>query len=275
MRWREAAGVLAIAGIAVAAVLVVPGGGGAARAPRVDAAGWSGLVGGPRAPVATGQRVLVVLGAFSLADRVSRAGGLASDVDERRWTAAALAAQGQFISNLGRRGVAIRPEFRFTRTLNGFSATLDARAIAALERTPGVKGVYPVRVAYPAAVKAGARPGAGAGVRLAGIEGRGVTIALLDTGVALHKAYLHGRVLSGIDILGDGADAHAHPKPTDPGQLERHGTEIAGLLGGVAPGATVLPIRVAGWQADQGGDYAVYARTDQLLAGLERAVDPN
>jgi len=277
MRWREAATTVAVAALAVAAVLIAPaGGGGAAKPPRIDAAGWSGLVGSTRAPVATGQRVLVVLGAFSLADRVSRAGGFASDSDERRWTAAALAAQGQFISNLGRQGVVVRPEFRFTRTLNGFSATLDARAIAALERTPGVKGVYPVRVAYPAAVRASARSGAGAGVRLAGIEGRGVTIALLDTGVALHKASLHGRVLTGIDVVGDGADAHARAKPTDPAQLERHGTEMAGLLaGGVAPGATVLPIRVAGWQADQGGDYAVYARTDQLLAGLERAVDPN
>src|SRR4051812_34545706 len=105
MRWREAAGIVAIAGVALVAVLVVPaGGGGAARAPRVagDAAAWSGLVGGPRAPVVAGQRVLVVLTAFSLADRVARQGGLASDSDERGWTASALAAQGQFISNLGR-----------------------------------------------------------------------------------------------------------------------------------------------------------------------------
>ncbi len=43
----------------------------------------------------------------------------------------------------------------------------------------------------------------------------------------------------------------------------------------MAPGTSILPIRVAGWQSDQRGDYAVYARTDQLLAGLERAVDPN
>src|SRR5581483_3034429 len=135
-----------------------------------------------------GQRVLVVLSAFSLADRVARAGGRASDADERRWTAAALAAQGQFVSNLGRQGVAIRPEFRFTRTLNGFSATLDARAIAALERSPGVKGVYPVRVAYPAGTASTARLGSGAAVGLAGITARGVTIALLDTGVDLHKA---------------------------------------------------------------------------------------
>src|SRR6185312_7195260 len=37
----------------------------------------------------------------------------------------------------------------------------------------------------------------------------------------------------------------------------------------------VLPLRVAGWQADARGRYTIYARTDQLLAGLERAVDPD
>ena len=66
--------------------------------------------------------------------------------------------------------------------------------------------------------------------------------------------------------------------------VEAHGTEMAGLLvgaggpaglAGVAPAATVLPIRVAGWQPDARGGYTVYSRTDQLLAGLERAVDPD
>ncbi|MDX6402013.1 MAG: minor extracellular serine protease Vpr, partial [Gaiellaceae bacterium] len=70
----------------------------------------------------------------------------------------------------------------------------------------------------------------------------------------------------------------------EPARLERHGTELAGLLvgsggpdalAGVAPGATVLPIRVAGWQRDAAAGWAVYGRTDQVLAGLERAVDPN
>src|SRR6185437_7160521 len=42
-----------------------------------------------------------------------------------------------------------------------------------------------------------------------------------------------------------------------------------------ATGASVLPIRVAGWQADARGTWAVYARSDQLIAGLDRAVDPN
>src|SRR5207253_4769209 len=52
------------------------------------------------------------------------------------------------------------------------------------------------------------------------------------------------------------------------------GARGAAAAEGVATGATVLPIRVAGWQPDAGGGYSVYARTDQLIAGLERAVDP-
>ena len=46
-------------------------------------------------------------------------------------------------------------------------------------------------------------------------------------------------------------------------------------LQGVAPGATVFPIRVAGWQPDAEGRSIVYGRSDQLIAGLERAVDPD
>ncbi len=72
--------------------------------------------------------------------------------------------------------------------------------------------------------------------------------------------------------------------PGDPSQVERHGTEMAGLLvgaggpsglSGVATGAAVLPIRVAGWQPDALGHWAIYARSDQIIAGLDRAVDPN
>ncbi|MGE5274244.1 MAG: S8 family serine peptidase [Verrucomicrobiota bacterium] len=293
MRWRSGVGVAALGGVIAAAIVVVPAGGGGAPPPAPSrlaaAAGWNGLVGSPRTPVGTDERVLVVLSAFSLADRVERAGGLATEADERRWTAAAAAAQEQFISNLAQEGVAIRPEFRFTRTLNGFSAIVDPRAIALLERTPGVKGVYPVRVAFPASVSPGALRQAAAlaprpGARLAGIAGRGVTVALLDTGVDAGTPYLHGHVLPGIDVVGTAPDARPQAKPTDPSALEAHGTEMAGLLvgaggpgglTGVAPAATVLPIRVAGWQADAEGGYTVYARSDQLIAGLERVVDPD
>jgi subtilisin family serine protease len=172
--------------------------------------------------------------------------------------------------------------------VNGFSAAFDAPGIALLERAPEVAGVYPVRAAYPASltssVVARTQFGQRADIGLSDRDGRGVTIALLDTGVDRAQPLLRGRVERGIDIVGGEADAHAAPNPDEPAELERHGTELAGLLvgsggpgalAGVAPGATVLPIRVAGWQRDATARWAVYGRTDQILAGLERAVDPN
>ncbi len=48
-----------------------------------------------------------------------------------------------------------------------------------------------------------------------------------------------------------------------------------GGIQGVAPGASVIPIRVAGWQPTLSGVDSIYARSDQVIEGLERAVDPN
>ena len=114
--------------------------------------------------------------------------------------------------------------------------------------------------------------------------GAGVTVALLDTGVDRVHPYIRGALLPGLDVLDPGGDASARQNPTAPGRPERHGTEMAGLvvgsggpvgLAGVAPGASLLPIRVAGWQPDTSGGVSVYGRTDQVLAGIELAVDPN
>ena len=176
--------------------------------------------------------------------------------------------------------------------LDGFSAALDPRAVSLLEQLPEVAGIYPVRATFPASVSehvlrakefaagAGRRPDA----ELPGYDGQGVTVALLDTSVDESHPYLRGRVLSGIDLVDHRDTAGVRSDPQDPAQLERHGTELAGILAGaggpadlhgVAPAATILPIRVAGWQPDANGRELVYGRSDQLIAGLDRAVDPN
>jgi Subtilase family len=189
-------------------------------------------------------------------------------------------------------GITVRPDYSYARVMNGFAAKLDPRALVLLEHNSQVDSVYPVRAAFPATLSrrpgraktlaaAGAR---GPGANLPGLDGHGVTIALLDSGIDLTHPFLHGRVLPGIDVIDKNGTTAAQTDPQNPGLIERHGTELAGLLvgssgprglRGVAPGATVLPIRVAGWQPNVSGTDALYARTDQLLAGLDRAVDPN
>jgi subtilisin family serine protease len=259
---------------------------------RAGPAAWQGLLGAPRIPIASAHLNIVVLTAPSLADRVAAAGGRATDHEERRWTAATLAGQQLFISRMKLQGALIRPLFNYTRVINAFAAPLDPRTIALLERSRDVEGVYPVRAAYPASVASRLlrRPifGPGSGswpdVRLPGFDGRGVTIALLDTGVDRAQPYLRGRVQEGVDIVGGSELALPAPRPDDASDLERHGTELAGILvgaggpfglAGIATGASIIPVRVAGWQQGTSGEWAVFSRTDQLIAGLERAVDPN
>jgi len=271
-------------------VLIAAGGRSSSKPVLQVMPSWKGLAGAQRPRVAVGQRVIVLLKAPALADRLGKVGGLATDEQERRWTATALASQKLLISRLGVQGVAVQPEYSYTRVVNGFSAAFDANGLALLERAPEVAGVYPVRATYPATVSSrlmsDLAPGFGhpPELGLSSEDGRGVTVALLDTGVDRAQPFLRGRVTGGIDIVGGGAGAQAAPKPDQPSVLERHGTEMAGLIvgsggpggmAGVAPGATVLPIRVAGWQLDASAQWSVYGRTDQLLAGLERAVDPN
>jgi hypothetical protein len=281
--------------IAVGAMLVAVGfgvTGSPERSVGSEASSWRGLVGGGRPSVTVGQRMLVVLKSPSLAQQVFLHGGLATERQERSWTRAAIGAQKRLLTELAIHGIRMRVEFSFARVINGFSAPLDARAVAQLERRPEVAGVYPVRVAYPASVssallrRGGVAVAAGsvAGARLPGYDGRGVTVALLDTGVDRTRPYLRGRVETGIDVLQGSGDARAAADPDDPSRVEQHGTEMAGILvggrgpagiSGVATGASLMPIRVAGWQRDLTGSWAVYGRTDQIVAGLERAVDPN
>jgi subtilisin family serine protease len=289
---RSAPLVLVVLAVVLGATVAARGREGAVTAPPVS---WRGLVGGPRAAAPAEQRMIVVLRTPSVAQRLAKV-RYATEGQERSWWTSAYAAQKQVIIKLAGLGVTIEPDYSFYLVVDGFSAELDSRAVALLEQLPEVAGIYPVRTAFPASVseqllatkafdgESGRRPAAD----LPGVDGRGVTIALLDTGVDESHPYLetpaYQKVLPGIDIVGHGEDAVARSDPHDPTQVERHGTELAGILvgsggpaglHGVAPRATLLPIRVAGWQPAADGRDLVYARTDQIIAGLDRAVDPN
>src|SRR4051794_41689829 len=151
--------VLAALAVAVSAVLIAAGGGGKTQPAAAGQPSWQGLAGAQRPRVAVGQRVIVVLKAPALADRVGNAGGLATSEEEQRWTESALATQKLLVARLRVDGVVVQPEFSYTHTVNGFSAAFDARGIALLERAADVAGGYPLPAPDPGPPRSPLPPG--------------------------------------------------------------------------------------------------------------------
>lgn len=82
-----------------------------------------------------------------------------------------------------------------------------------------------------------------------GADGRGITVAVIDTGVQASIPELAGKVLPGADLIGNGSDGRTD-FDSDPFS---HGTAMASLIvasrgygniEGTAPGARILPIAV-------------------------------
>ncbi|HVM45229.1 MAG TPA: hypothetical protein VM582_04785, partial [Candidatus Thermoplasmatota archaeon] len=107
----------AVALLACVAVVAAAGLGARQEERRHEAAAWEGLVGEPRAQVALGQRVIVVLSAPSLADRVAEAGGRAGTGQMRLWSSQIRRDQAIFLSRMSIQGAEIQPEFTYYRVL--------------------------------------------------------------------------------------------------------------------------------------------------------------
>jgi subtilisin family serine protease len=138
-----------------------------------------------------------------------------------------------------------------------------ARSLASLVLTT----VIAFALAAPAAAYTGSwsdqlADAAGAGA-LAG-NGRGVTVAVLDTWVDVTHPDFGGRVEQGVTCVQGSCEAGA----AQPDTCEAHGTHVTGIVAssryGVAPEAKVLPIRVltsvSGSCAANAGDVALGIR---------------
>ncbi|WP_420032703.1 type VII secretion-associated serine protease mycosin [Streptomyces sp. cg28] len=110
-------------------------------------------------------------------------------------------------------------------------------------------------------------------------KGKGVTVAVLDTGVDDEHPDLKGNVATGKDFIGFGAQRGDRP-------WARHGTAIAGVIAGhghgkdhgdgvmgVAPEATILPVRVILEDGDPDRAKARESRGDALAEGIRWAAD--
>jgi len=81
----------------------------------------------------------------------------------------------------------------------------------------------------------------------AGIDGRGVSVAVVDTGIST-TGDLAGKVIDGFDFSGEGdytKDSYGHGTFVA-GTIAGSGTASGGAIKGVAPGANLVSLKVAG-----------------------------
>jgi membrane-anchored mycosin MYCP len=110
--------------------------------------------------------------------------------------------------------------------------------------------------------------------RLAGLaDGAGVLVAVVDSGVDATHPQLAGAVVPGLDLLDAGGDGRV--------DCVGHGTAVASIVAGrtragvafrgVAPAATVLPVRVSERVDDEAGGRA--APLAEVASAVRRAAD--
>ncbi|MEU6068247.1 type VII secretion-associated serine protease mycosin [Streptomyces sp. NPDC047082] len=110
-------------------------------------------------------------------------------------------------------------------------------------------------------------------------KGKGITVAVLDTGVESDHPDLDGNVLPGKDLIGFGAKRGDRA-------WARHGTAMAGIIAGhghgigdadgvmgIAPEAKILPVRVILEDGDTARGKARSTRGNALAEGIRWAAD--
>ncbi|THF84359.1 subtilisin-like serine protease [Deinococcus sp. KSM4-11] len=93
--------------------------------------------------------------------------------------------------------------------------------------------------------------------------GKGVVVAVLDSGIDVEHPMLKGALLPGRDFVDNDLDPSEQGTDSEPAY--GHGTAVAGVLRQVAPGAKILPVRVL--SPDGFGD------ADNVASAIRFAVD--
>ncbi len=148
--------------------------------------------------------------------------------------------------------------------LGGFAATVPAARVAALQHSPAIRAVYRDARLQPLTLPSGCdetQPACFAtlapettwqtAVRLHEVSskyrGQGIGVALIDTGVT-PSADLGTRLLARIDLTpeADGIDHYGHGTHMA-GLIAGNGALAGGAYPGAAPEASLVSIKVAGW----------------------------
>ena len=253
-------------------------------------------------------RYFVEMKAPAVADAVLSRGTAASDQTSapQQQAAASAALRAQEAAIAQARSLGGQVTFRYKILVNAFSARLSAQAASALAQRADVRSVQPVSIVRKSLSTSVPFIGAPQVWSNFGVNGRGMRVAIVDTGIDYTHASFGGagtveayeandptfiesgtfpttKVIGGFDFVGEDYDVldeetgNDIPRPDfDPLDEDGHGTHtgstvaginVPGEVGrGVAPAAKLYAYKV--WDVGNSTD-------DVLVAAYERAVDPN
>jgi Subtilase family len=235
------------------------------RAERADVGGPFPLeLRSPQVVAGTSARVLVALRRPSLAQLVEAQPQ--SPTRQRAYVRSLHREERALISALRAKGVSFGDPVLFARVWSGFAATLATKDLPAVQ-TLGLH-VEPVSRFYPAQVPAKDAPAVRPLPTTA--SARAGRIAILDAFPPARPFTRATSAHSGARVVADEVGGRGNGKPS---AAESAGRRLAAVVRGELPHANVAAIRVAGSQALETGRFQVFGTTDQLVAGLERAVD--
>lgn len=198
------------------------------------------------------------------------------------------AQQAVFRAQAAASGIRYQEVMSFDTLFNGFSVQAEEAEVNRLSLLPGVRAVYPVEQVErpvvqrdllsslnPDMMTAVSMTGADIAQNELGLTGKGVKVAVMDTGIDLEHPAFKNRVVAGYDFVGDafGTGGNFTPKPDDnPDDCGGHGTHVAGIVGGadaaakfkgVAPDVTFGAYKVFGCDGSTSSDI--------MIAAMERA----
>lgn len=284
LRLPAMAAIAACAASIAVATAASPASAAEAGSVRAASAAWNPFFEQLR-PVATvdARRVVVLFDDPSLGEWSSAGDRLLTPAQERAWVKRALALQQRRLDALSLAGVQFAVEHRYVRVANGASLVVHGDNAQLLRSMRSVASVTPVRTIWPAAAAGGAATDDGAagaagaaGVLAADAPRTGsVRVAVLDTGIEASHPAVAGHVATPFDATVPRDRAGAAAGSIEP---DAHGTAVAGaVLRGAGEDVDVqlLPVQVLAQRPARDGVETVLGDSDDLLAGLEHAVDPD
>ncbi|PGS53986.1 S8 family serine peptidase [Bacillus sp. AFS041924] len=182
---------------------------------------------------------------------------------------------GQVLQKVKDKKIPYTKSNEFTITFNGISLQVPNNKLDELRSLPGVKAVYPDKEVRANLTKSVPLIGATdvwnkKDKNNQDATGKGVTVAVIDTGVDYTHPDLGGAFGTGHKIVG-GYDFVN--KDNDPMDDQGHGTHVAGIIGangnlmGVAPDVSITAYKVL----DNNGE----GSTSDVIAGIEASISPD